>query len=381
MSPVRAQSAVLSSVYAGLFFGTGIYLPFFPVWLAGRGYDPAWIALALAVPMLARLLTQPLGGVLADRTGRPRLTLIAYALITAVFFVGVLLAPGPWWLLAALAGASMFWQPMLPVLDAYAVARRRETGLDYGRTRLWGSVSFIVGNLVAGGLMGVLPPDGIVWMIVAGALACALAASRLEEAPAARIARPADATRVSPVLLVGILAGALVQSGHGVLYTFASLHWQAEGLSGLYIGLLWAVGVAAEVMLFHYATRLTARLGAITLIAIGGATALVRFTLMGFDPPVPMIPLLQIMHAGSFACTYVGLVELVARYAPPARGASLQALATWATTIGVALVTLAAGPLWQWVGAKTFLLSAGLGLAGGLLAIVTHALAARADAR
>ena len=34
----------LALVYAAFFFTTGWYLPFFPVWLAARGLDPAAIA-------------------------------------------------------------------------------------------------------------------------------------------------------------------------------------------------------------------------------------------------------------------------------------------------------------------------------------------------
>lgn len=372
--PVLPQRLVIAFVYAGLFFGIGIYLPFFPIWLAGRGHDASFIAVALAVPVLARLFTQPLGGILADRTGRPRLTLIVYPLLAAVAFVLVIAAPGPLWLLAGLGFAAVFWQPMLPVLDAYAIARRKATGLDYGRTRLWGSVSFIVGNLVAGVMLGWLPGDPIVWMIVAGSLVCALFAARLEEAPVKVSRAEAVPVKLGPVLIIGIGAAALVQSSHGVLFTFASLHWQAEGLSGTVIGLLWALGVAAEVVLFRFATLLTARLGPARLILIGGLSAILRFGAMSFDPPILLLPVLQLLHAGSFACTYVGAVELVARHAPAGRGASLQALSTWASTVCVALATLAAGPLWQWAGSSTFLMSAALGAAGAALAVVAQAM-------
>ena len=371
---VIAQRHIIASVYVGLFFGIGIYLPFFPVWLAGRGYDAAFIAVALSVPLLARLCTQPLGGLVADRTGRPRLTVILYSLASALCFLAVLAAPGPWTMLAALGLASVFWQPTLPVLDAYTVARRRAIGLDYGRTRLWGSISFIGGSIVGGAVLGAFPGDGVLWLIVAGCLACALLALPLEEAATPGSRRETAGGRIPPVLLLGLGAAALVQGSHGVLYAFSSLHWQSQGLSGGAIGGLWAVGVMAEVALFHFGTRLTARLGPALLIALGGLCVVVRFAAMGLDPPAALLPLLQTLHAGTFACTYLGMVELVARYAPAGRGASLQAMATWGVTIGVALTTLAAGPLWSRVGAATFFLSAGLGAVGAVLALLTHRL-------
>ena len=368
------QRHIISSVYVGLFFGIGIYLPFFPIWLAGRGYDAPFIAMALSVPLLVRLLTQPVGGLVADRTGRPRLTVIVYSLATAVCFVAVINAPGPWSMLIALGLASAFWQPTLPVLDAYTVARRRAIGLDYGRTRLWGSISFIAGNMVAGMMLEAVSGDGIIWLIVAGSLVCALLALPLEEASTPRIRSEVAHGRIPAALLVGIGAAALVQGSHGVLYAFSSLHWRSEGLSGAAIGGLWALGVVAEVVLFRLGTRLTLRLGPARLIAVGGVSALLRFGAMGLDPPPVILPLLQFLHAGTFACTYLGVVELVARYAPAGRGASLQALATWGGTIGVALVTLVAGPFWETAGPATFFLSAGMGVAGAVLAFVAHRL-------
>ncbi|MCK0209532.1 MFS transporter [Starkeya koreensis] len=378
--PVIAPRHAIAAAYAGLFFGIGVFLPFFPVWLQHRGFDAAMIALALAIPQGVRLLTMPLGGFLADHSGRPRATLIGYSLATALCFAGIALAPGAVFVLLGLGIAAAFWQPSLPVLDAYAVARRREGLLDYGRVRLWGSMAFIGGNLVAGGLLaglvGPVPHDAVIWLIVAGSLSAALAATTLKEAPSVPRAHREGAAggwrlvrSLAPVLLVGMAAAALVQGSHAVLYAFASIQWHAKGLSDGIIGLLWSLGVLAEVVLFHFGTRVTRRLGPERLLLLGGVAGMLRFAAMAFDPPLPLLLLLQPLHALTFGCTYLGTVELVARHAPAGRGASVQGLAAMATAVAMAGATLAAGPLWQAFGAATFLASAALATAGALLAL------------
>ena len=381
--PLIAPRHAISAAYAGLFFGIGVFMPFFPVWLEGRGFDAAMIALALAVPQVVRLVTMPLGGLLADRSGRPRATLIIYAAATALCFAGIAFAPSATFILIGLGLAAVFWQPSLPVLDAYAVARRREGLIDYGRVRLWGSAAFIGGNLLAGGLLGgvmfvQMPVDAVIWLIVAASVAAALAAATLREVrPAPHEAparRPSALAGLAPVLFVGMAAAALVQSSHAVLYAFGSLMWQGKGLSSTLIGLLWSLGVLAEVVLFHYGTRVTRRLGPEKLLLIGGLAGVLRFAVMALDPPLLLLLLLQPLHAFTFGCTYLGTVELVARHAPPGRGASVQALAAWATAIAMAGATLAAGPLWQAFGPAAFVASAVLALAGALLALVAGAL-------
>lgn len=377
--PLIAPRHAIAAVYAGLFFGIGVFMPFFPVWLEGRGFDAAMIALALAVPQVVRLVTMPLGGLLADRSGRPRATLIVYAAATALCFAGIAFAPSATFILIGLGLAAVFWQPSLPVLDAYAVARRREGLIDYGRVRLWGSAAFIGGNLLAGGLLGgaflvAVPGDTVIWLIAGASVAAALAAATLREVRPI----PHETARqggfvlagLAPVLFVGMAAAALVQGSHAVLYAFASLMWQGKGLSSTLIGLLWSLGVLAEVVLFHYGTRVTRRLGPEKLLLIGGLAGVLRFSVMALDPPLLFLLLLQPLHAFTFGCTYLGAVELVARHAPPGRGASVQALAAWATAIAMAGATLAAGPLWQAFGPAAFYASAGLALAGTGLALV-----------
>ena len=372
--PVLAPRHAIATAYAGLFFGIGVYLPFFPVWLQGRGFDASMIAATLAVPFAVRLVTMPLGGLLADRSGRPRATLIAYALATAAAFAGVALAPNIALMLLALAVAASFWQPSLPVLDAYAVVRRAEGKIDYGRVRLWGSLAFIGGNFAAGFLLEGLPADAIVWFIVAGSLIAAGAALTLEELPLPpRAATERGWPKVPLLLAFAILAAALVQGSHATLYAFASLHWRTLGLSDGAIGAMWATGVIAEVVLFRFGTRLTRRLGADRLLLIGGLAGVVRFGIMAFDPPLAVTAVLQLLHAATFGCTYLGTVEMVARHAPPGRGAAVQALAAWATTIAMALATLAAGPLWEWFNCNAFLASAGLAGAGAIIALVVAA--------
>lgn len=366
--PVLAPRHAIAAVYVGLFFGIGVYMPFFPVWLQARGFDASWIAFALAVPMAARLVTMPLGGLIADRSGRPRATLMLYALATALCFAGVALAPGTATMLIALALATCFWQPSLPVIDAYAVSRRKLGQLDYGRVRLWGSLSFIGGNMAGGLLLGLLPGDAVVWFIVAGALVTAGASALLEEAPLApRGARPAKAS-VTAILAVGIAAAALVQGSHGVLYAFASVHWRALGYSDAVIGLLWAVGVLAEVLLFRVGTRITARLGPERLLMLGGLAGVLRFGAMALEPPLAVLAGLQMLHGLTFGCTYLGTVELVARHAPAGRQAGTQALASWATAIVMTGTILLSGPLWTLFGAGAFYTSALMALAGAGLA-------------
>ena len=57
----------LSLFYAGYFLGTGVSLPFWPVWLAGRGLGAPEIGALYALSQWLGVAANPVLGLLADR--------------------------------------------------------------------------------------------------------------------------------------------------------------------------------------------------------------------------------------------------------------------------------------------------------------------------
>jgi PPP family 3-phenylpropionic acid transporter len=244
--------------------------------------------------------------------------------------------------------------------------------VDYGRARLWGSAAFIAGNLLAGFALDRLSDAAVIWMIVAPFLVFVLSTWMLPVLPAACApdgAPGSAADFISPRLVLGVAAAALVQASHGLLYALGSVHWAASGLSPGVIGMLWSLGVIAEIALFTYGGRAVAALTALPLIAIGGAAALVRFAAMAFDPPAAWLFALQLLHGLTFGATHLGLVALIAATVPDRALGRAQGFASTAISVAVGVATIASGPLYARYGAAAYWSSAGFGLTGGALAL------------
>ncbi len=216
--------------------------------------------------------------------------------------------------------------------------------------RLWGSVAFIVANMAGGLLLSRVGAGAFVWALAAAMAATALASWRLPRpavGPETGTANVAWSKSPSPGLwrsraFVATVAGAsLIQASHAVLYGFATLQWSRRGIDGTTIGLLWATGVVAEILLFAVSARLVARVGAVGMISIGGAGAVLRWGAMAFDPPGILLPLLQMLHALSFGATHLGAMEMLSRLAHGRGSATAQGDfsavqgATFAAAMGV----------------------------------------------
>lgn len=347
----RVSSTIrFAAFYAALFSGLGVYLPYWALWLEERRLDPARIGVILSLPLVARSVAAPLAARLVDRTGRRALALRVLSLLAfASFLCWQPARTYPALLLVSLAFGFCF-ASLSPLADDLAT-RLSSTGLDYGRARLWGSLAFLLGALGAGRLLERSGPSVLHPVAAACIAACALSSflladeERAARPPAAR-RRPARKTPWRGIVLV-LLASALVQGSHGAYYGFSSLAWARSGLGGDAIGLLWAEGVAAEILFFSMATRIERRFGPLRLVAAGGFVAALRWIGLAASAPLPALLLLQAGHAVSFGATHFACVHWIARRVSPASSATAQSLLGAATGLGVAGGTALAGPLFE----------------------------------
>src|SRR2546429_641308 len=63
---------------------------------------------------------------------------------------------------------------------------------------------------------------------------------------------PATRLRFSPAAKALLAAGFCMAAAHGTLYTFLTLHLERAGYGGTVIGMLWTLGVLAEIAVFLY---------------------------------------------------------------------------------------------------------------------------------
>lgn len=366
----------LGAFYAAFFAGAGVQLPFFPLWLEAKGLDPRWIGIVLSAPVLVRLFAVPLVTREADRRDALRAAIVIGSMGTVFGYALVGFAQGPVAILVAFLLASVFYTPVMPLTDAYALRGLRRHGGVYGPVRLWGSAAFIVGNLAAGLLGATILPRDLIWLIVAGWAAAALASFALvpidSDGSSSGPPPSAKALLRSPAFLAVIAAASLIQASHAVYYVFSTIDWRAAGLDTLSIGALWALGVLAEIVLFALAGRLPASVGPTALLALGAAGAVIRWSVMAFDPPAVLLPWLQCLHALSFGATHLGAMGFLARAAPPGLAATAQGYLALAMGVAMAVLMALSGLLYAAYGGFAYAAMALAAAAGGGFALMAH---------
>lgn len=376
------SSARTALQYILLFGASGVTLPFAGLWFRSLGLSGAEIGILLAFPMLGRVLTGPLLAVWADgfrlrRTAIARLGLamaVGYGTAGLVdnFYVRALC-----WFIGATAAAAL-----IPLGDVLTLRLARRENFPFSLPRGCGSLAFVVANLCMGALLTVASPNIIIVWIVSASLLIALTAWLLlppepvhEDGSATS---PLDRYRgqgrllKDPVFVAAIMALGLVQASHGFYYGFSAISWKAQGLSSTMTGALWAFSVAVEIAFMWVLEPWRRRAGirAYTLLMIGVGAAILRWSVMAFSPPFAWLLPLQILHALTFAATYLGGVQIVEALSPPKEHTSAQTLSSVLSSgLLIGLATAASGTLYDAFGDKGYLAMTAMAVAGGVCAL------------
>lgn len=365
----RRFAVRLALFYSAVFAVSGTHLPFFPVWLKAIGIDAAWIGIINALPAITRFTTLPYATALAEKRHAVRAGMMVSVLATAVGFAAVGLQQQPLALLVIYALTCMMWTPTIPLTDAYALRGVARYGIDYGPVRLWGSAAFAAGSLACGYLVDIVAAQELIWVIVAWAVVAVLASLLLR--PLDDVRRRSAEMPASKALLrdagfwAVILSATLIQGSHVAYYTFSAINWQAHGLGGLTIAGLWTLGVIAEIVVFALSPRFS--LHPSSLMAIGGASAVVRWVVTAHDPPLALLALVQLGHGLTFGMTILGTMNLLVQRVPSRQIARGQGY--YAACIGMlgATTSIASGAIYARIGDGLYYVMAAMAGLGALL--------------
>jgi MFS transporter, PPP family, 3-phenylpropionic acid transporter len=368
--PIASQGA--SKRFAtrlALFYGTtygtmGTHLPFFTLWLKSVGIDSSWIGIISAVPSVTRFTVLPFVTGAAGKRFSLRSLLTMTAIATALGFAVIGTQYLPLAVLLAYAATCCLWTPMLPLTDAYALGGVARYGLNYGPLRLWGSAAFVVGALACGLLVDYVAATQLIWVIASVAALGAVASLGLQPLdrpkPAATAIHGADTLLRDPGFLAIIVAAALIQGSHAAYYAFASITWQAFGLSGLTIAGLWVLGVLAEIVVFALSPRFS--LAPALLVVIGGLSAVARWLITAQEPSVAVLSIVQLAHGLTFGLTQVGVMGLLVRHVPGHLMARGQGYLAACGGIATGTASVVSGAIYAGYGQRVYYVMAAMAL-------------------
>lgn len=372
----------VSLLYAAIYLHYGVYGVFIPLWFQHKGMSSSQIGTLLALPVLLRILFVAPVTALADRLRRIRDVLfVCIALTAALVFV----LDGVSGYVALLFFFTLFavsWDPLPILADGYATAVVRARSLDFGRMRLWGTISLVCAAMAGGRLLDIIGVDRV--PVMTGMLLLTplvvipfLPPDRLFGEPERATAgewRAIIRDRPAMLVLIGI---ALLTGSNSMLLGFGSIQFAAKGISNGNIGLLYAVAAVSEVLVFIVVQTLLGKRSELWLLVIGAAVTIVRWLGMATDPGLEALVVLSLLQGPAGTTVIAGTILYIARRYPTHLVATANGVNAVFVGIAVSSIIFLGGYLWAAFKALSYLPMAGI----SALALLIFVVAARRNDR
>lgn len=365
LSSKGGYSTRLALLFIMSFWGIGVFLPFFPVWLEDQMMTPVQISLILTAIHWSKAATSPLFSSLADRLGDYRGVISILATGSFYAFALLLFAEGfPMIFALSVLGTALYFS-FTPLCEGLVVFMSYRHKLNYPRIRIAGSLTFIGASFVAGLLLDYTISDVVIWLILGGLLLTILMMPIVPSTPTDKEKTTIDEATPPQeeirwrsflkhkVFLWYLLAAWFSSASHSVFFAFGSIHWQNAGYSASFISFLWVFETIAEILLFLVGQKLIDRFSPRFLLVLCGVGGIVRWSLTAAFISVPALLVAQALHAATFGCYHLAVSHIIGKNLPTKLMGRAQSL--YCLSLFYGILTPLAGPLYNEFGGWAFL--------------------------
>ena len=316
----RRQSfrLVIGSQYFVYFGVLGIFLPFFNLYCYHLGFSGLRIGILSAVRSVVMVLFPLIWGALADRLNARRPIYILCNFASALIWMLFLFSVDFWPMLVITVFYGIFYAPIISFLEAFTMDLLGSDKKNYGRIRVWGSISFIVVVIVLGKIIDLYSVEIIVVLILAGFLMLSIISTRIPDIQIAKKKRltPEAKSLAERRVIVFLFCAFLMLISHAAYYGFFSIHLANLGYGSTFIGLAWALASAAEILVMIRSDQLFKRFSLQTVLIFSFMVAALRWFILFWVQSPPAILLSQVLHAVTYGAFHMASILYIDRLAP-----------------------------------------------------------------
>ncbi|RMD97077.1 MAG: MFS transporter [Calditrichaeota bacterium] len=321
---------LLKLSYVLHFIYLGTMVAFVPLYLKYLGLSAQQIGTLYAIMALARIMSGLAIGYFSDRFQMRHHFLSATATGTALALTAFAWAKSFSAFIMIFFFIGIFVGPIIPILDATTLDFLSDRFLNYGKIRLYGTLSFGITSLGMGMLIQARGTRVVVFALIAAywsfaALSYFLPGSQVREKieVSLRDVRRAFAAREIRLTFVTSFFFSLAFACYNV---FFSIYLKSLSLAETTIGLSWLISTLAEAVFFFLASHYLRRFQATTILLLAYAVTGFRWIGMGYAHSAAAIYLLQGLHAISFGGFYAALINFIREHFPPELLTTAQSL-------------------------------------------------------
>ena len=341
---VLEASTIFSMLYLARFLG-GIFLN--PYLL--KRYN---ISLSLKISVIAGILLALSYGITSNK--------IILTLITFMF--------------------GLVYYTVAPFIESLASLFLKEEGIDYGKARTWGSVSFTLVGIAAGGIIGYVGSVALYYILIIllvlyvvfmflpqPKLVRTLTVNKSDNNNTGKLYSWVLKDKNAILLILVIF---LYQLSHTAYNNYNALYLESMNISAKWMsGLILNISVIAEILFFIFSKKIIGKIKPTQLLVFCGIGAIIRWLMLAIFHNIYVFVVMQTFHAITFAVGHIAFILILNNRFNTEKIIDMQILYTaicyqLSMTIGLYIM----GAIWDINSSLVFYVSAGIALVGTIFA-------------
>lgn len=384
---------LLGTQYFVYFAVRGVVLPYFNLFCHHLGFSGFQIGVLSSIQTAAVMIFPVLWAVAADRFDARKPIFVLCTVVASVLWSLLFFTEKFFPILFILAAYSVFYAPIIAFLEAFAMDILGSEKKKYGRSRVWGTISFIVVSLILGKVLSIYSTAIIVPLILGGMAVQSILSFKMPDSkhtqgkkithPILATPKPSDAEPSASKPLerswsdfreffsfqtsLFLVAAFLMLVSHGAYYGFFSIYLESLGFGTSFIGFAWAVASFAEIAVMVYSDRIFSRVALKKVLVVSCLAASLRWILLFSTITAPMILVSQLLHAFTYGSFHIASILAMDRLSP--KGTTFGQAVNNAVTYGAGIMTgfFLSGIFYDDFQGYIFLASSSVALAGGII--------------
>lgn len=275
---------------------------------------------------------------------------------------------------------GLVYYTVAPFIESLASLFLKEEGIDYGKARTWGSVSFTLVGIAAGGIIGYVGSVALYYILIIllvlyvvfmflpqPKLVRTLTVNKSDNNNAGKLYSWVLKDKNAILLILVVF---LYQLSHTAYNNYNALYLESMNINAKWLsGLILNISVIAEILFFIFSKKIIRKIKPTQLLVFCGIGAIIRWLMLAIFHNIYVFVVMQTFHAITFAVGHIAFILILNNRFNTEKIIDMQILYTaicyqLSMTIGLYIM----GAIWDINSSLVFYVSAVIALVGTIFA-------------
>lgn len=297
-----------------------VILSYLPLYFHEKGLSAQEIGVVLATGSAITIIGQPFWGIMADRFGSIRRTILLLTAFSTVLCFSLYMADSFFSILILMALLMFFFASIMPLNDSMNLKASDALQVTYSAIRGWGSLGFAAASIGIGYLLLLLGLSQLIYVFIAFMALTFFSLYRSTESGA-----PVNRLQMQDLVLLlqnsrflfFLIFVLIISIPHQLNLNLLTIHLSMLGASDQVIGLAWMTATGMEGLVFLLFGRLVEKYNPLPVLVVSSFLFSLRWLLYSVISSPELIAALQLMQACTFTLFLSASIRYMAKIIPP----------------------------------------------------------------